>query len=81
MIGCKSSYVTRGVFILVVVDNYPSKHSKLIQRWYMLKQLHDVGQPDIHVDSMSLCQSWFIDKTQRWNSIGFRLILKTILFL
>ena len=34
---------------------------------------HDVGQCDIHVDSMSVCQRWFINKIE--------LPLKTILFL
>ena len=39
----------------------------------------DVGQRDIHVDSTSICQHWFIVKTQRWNNVDFGLTLKTIL--
>ena len=58
----------------------PSKHSTLIQRWYMLKERRDVGRRDIHVDSMLICQLWFIDKIQRWNNVDFRLTLNTILF-
>ena len=47
----------------------------------MLKQRRDVGQRDIHVDSTSIFQRWFIDQIQRWNNVDFGLTLKTILFL
>ena len=46
----------------------------------MLKQRHDFGQRDIQVDSKSICQRWFIDKTQGWNNVDFALTPKTILF-
>ena len=47
----------------------------------MLKWRRDVGQRDIHVDSTSICQCWFIYKIQRWNNVDFGFTLKTILFL
>ena len=60
-----------------VMSVLPGKHSTLIQRCYMLKQRREVGQPDIQVDSISICQRWFIDKTQRWNNVDFGLTLKS----
>ena len=67
------------IWIIKIVQNStPSKHSKLIQRWYMLKQRHHVDQRDIHVDATSICQCWFIDKIQRWNNVDFGLTLKTV---
>ena len=52
-----------------------SKHSTLIQRWYMWKKRRDVGQRYIHIDWMSICQRWVIDEIQRWNNVNFGLAL------
>ena len=47
----------------------------------MLKWPCDIGQRDIHIDSTSICQRWFINKIQRWNNADFWLTQKTILLL
>ena len=47
----------------------PSKHSTLIQHWYMLKWRRVIGQHDIRIDLTSICQRSFIDKIQCWNNV------------
>ena len=56
-----------------VFQYHTSKHSLLIQR-------RNVGQRDIHVDSTSICQRWFVDKFQRWKQLWFWVDSKNNLF-